>query len=434
MKGLSALRHPNYRLFFTGQAVSLIGTWMTRVASSWLVYRLSNDPFMLGVATFAALIPSFALAPLAGVIVDRSRSVKRLIFLTQAAGMLQSLGMVAVTVSSLAPETAIQLLIGLNFVQGVINALDMPSRQAFLPRMVPDPKDLPNAIALNGTVFHAARLVGPALAGALVSLYGEAWCFGIDALSYVAVLWAVWAIRIDDPAAAASAAEAAVAGLRADSFYGNLVDGFRYAFSYSPIRAVLLFVACLSLSGMPYTVLLPIYAKEILGGGPRVFGWMTAAAGSGAMLAAVYLARRERIQGITNVIMASGAAFSVALFGFATSTSVALSLVLLFVLGFGMMAQSASCMTIVQTIVDPAKRGRVMSLYSMAFVGMAPFGSLAAGFMAKHWGAPRTLQIGAGLCAVTTWYFSRKLPVVREVLSPPGAEVVVGTPDATVTS
>ncbi len=404
---LRALGHRNYRLFFGGQAVSLIGTWMTRLASSWLVYRLTSDPAMLGIVNFASLAPSFLLGPFAGVWVDRSKSLQRLIFVTQFAGMLQSVGLVLVAAIPAQPATTVGVLIALNVLQGVINAFDMPARQAFLPRMVTERNDLANGIALNSSLFNAARLIGPALAGALIAAVGEAWCFGIDALSYVGVLWAVRAMRVNEE------------GFRpkeGQRMFASLIEGLRYAWDSEPIRAILILIAALSFLGLPYTVLLPIYAKEILGGGPKTLGWLTAAAGLGALIAALRLARRESIAGIGRVIVVAGALFSAALLGFAYSRSLTLSGLLLLGTGFGMLTQSASCNTIIQSIVEPDKRGRVMSLYLMAFVGIAPFGGLTAGFFARRIGAPATLAGCAALGALSTLRFATKLPRLREAV------------------
>lgn len=401
---LRALTYRNYRLFFTGQAVSLIGTWMTRVASSWLVYRLTQDAFLLGLVIFAGQIPSFVLGPFAGVIVDRCRGLRRLIYQTQVAGMLQSLGLVAVAALPLAPMTAVGLLVFLNLIQGVINAFDMPARQAFLPRMVTNKDDLANGIALNGTLFNAARLIGPAVAGALIGVVGELGCFVIDALSYFGVLWALKAMTLPD--------DLEVETPRTPLWHG-IVEGWHYAFRIESIRALLTLVAILSFFGMPYTVLLPIYAKEILHGGAYTFGYLTAASGLGAVLAAIFLAGQTSIVGFGRLIVIAGAIFAVSFFCFAYSTTMVTAVPLLFAAGFGMLMQTTSCNTVIQTIVDPGKRGRVMSLYAMAFVGVAPFGSLSAGYIASKIGAPHTLSICATMCAISTAYFSWRLPAIR---------------------
>lgn len=401
---LRALKHRNYRLFFAGQAVSLIGTWMTRLASSWLVYRLTSDPLMLGIVTFASLVPSFVLGPFAGVWVDRSKALNRLIFITQFFGMLQSIGLVLVSAIQARAHVTITALISLNVLQGVINAFDMPARQAFLPRMITDKKDLANGIALNSTIFNAARLIGPAVAGSLIALVGETWCFGIDAISYIGVLWAVYAMRVD---------ESGFLPKGGQNMFTQLKEGLAYANGSEPIRTILIHIAVLSFMGMPYTILLPVYAKQILGGGPDTLGWLTAASGFGAVVGALRLAGRESLVGIGRSIVIAGGLFAVALFAFAYSRNLPLSLLLMLGTGYGMLTQTASGNTILQTVTDVDKRGRVMSLYSMAFVGMAPFGSLAAGTLAAWIGTPATLAACAVCCALSTARFAARLPHVR---------------------
>ena len=408
---LRALQHRNYRLFFLGQGISLIGTWMTRLASSWLVYRLSSDPFLLGLVNFASLVPSFVLGAVAGVWVDRSRNLRRLIWWTQFAGMIQSFGLAATSLAhsrfGLSAHATIVTLIALNLLQGIINSFDMPGRQAFLPRMVTNKEDLANGIALNSSLFNGARLIGPALAGALIAVVGETWCFLSDALSYIAVLWALSAMVGVDQPGVAKAGQRLVHGLK---------EGFAYAWRFEPIRAVLQHVAVLSFLGMPYTVLLPVFAKEILGGGPSTLGLLTAASGFGALIGALRLAGRESMAGIGRVITWGGAVFAVALASFALSRLLPLSLPLLLATGFGMLTQSASCQTILQTVVQPDKRGRVMSLYLVAWGGMAPFGSLLSGYLAKVIGAPATLVLCAAGCGVSTAFFAWRLPAVRAAM------------------
>lgn len=378
---------------------------MTRLASSWLVYRLTADPFLLGAVNFASLIPAFILAPIAGVFVDRSAKLLRFIVWTQAAGAVQSLGLLLVTIAGWSAHTTVWALILLNLLQGVINAFDMPARQAFLPLMVTDKKDLANAIALNSTLFNAARLVGPAIAGLLISRFGEAWCFGIDTMSYVGVIWALLAMRViqDHPLQTQDESR----------FFTSFKEGMSYAAHHIPIRSALTLVAMLSFAGLPVTVLLPVYAKTILGGDSTTLGILTAASGLGAVVGALILARRETIKGIGRVIVYAGAIFAVAVLCFAFSKNLYTSIVALFATGLGMIMQSASCNTVLQTVVDSDKRGRVMSLYSMAFNGMAPFGSLAAGYLAARMGAPYTLALCSILCGLSTLYFASNLKRIR---------------------
>jgi MFS family permease len=395
-----SLRHRNYRLFFTGQAISLIGTWMTRVATSWMVYRLTEDPVMLGVVNFAGLIPSFVLGPLCGVLVDRTDDLKRLISRTQLAAMLQSFGLVAAAALPLSTSTVVATLIALNVLQGVINAFDVPARQAFLPRMIPNQADLANGIALNSTLFNSARLIGPALAGGLIGAIGELGCYIVDAVSYIGVLWALAAMAV--PALDGPVRER-------PAFWAGLKDGLAYAYRHPSIKSLIMLVAVLSFVGMPYNVLLPIYAKDILHGGARTLGLLTAAAGCGAVLAALVLSTRDSIEGLARWILLAGLVFGGSLAAFAYSRSVALSAALLLLVGFGMLLQTSSCSTVIQTVVDPSKRGRVMSLYSTAFLGMAPFGSLVSGYLAKHLGPPATLGACAGVCVVASAFFARRL-------------------------
>lgn len=416
---LRALSYRNYRLFFTGQAISLIGTWMTRMASSWLVYRLTNDPWMLGVVGFAALVPAFLLAPFAGVWVDRSRNLKRLIMLTQAAGMVQSIGLVVVATGPFAPEQIVTGMIWLNLFQGAVNAFDVPGRQAFLPIMITHQGDLGNAIALNSTLFHSARLIGPSLAGILIALVGEAGCFMVDAVSYVGVLTALGAMRIET---SSSVEQAKVRMGR------SIMEGWRYAYRFEPIRAIIVLVAILSLMGLPYNVLLPVYAKEILHGGPSALGFLTGASGFGAMTGALILARRESIHGIGRIIVWAGLLFAITLLAFAYSRSFSLSLLLMYMVGLGMLTQSAACNTILQTIVAPDKRGRIMSLYSMAFLGMAPFGGLAVGYFAAKFSAPPTLAVCAVCCGLSTAYFGWRLPALRDAANDATAGALYTSP------
>jgi MFS family permease len=291
-------------------------------------------------------------------------------------------------------------------VQGLINAFDIPARQAFLPHMIASPTDMTNGIALNSTMFNAARLVGPALAGALIALVGETWCFFIDGLSYIAVLWALNEIIV--PLIPRDASH------KDKRLLQSFAEGINYAYHFLPIRSALLLVAVLSFMGMPYTVLLPVYAKDVFGGGPNTLGLLTSSAGLGALVGAILLAKRESVTGIGRLIVIAGTAFALALVLFAYSRNLPLSIIFLFIAGYGMITQSASCNTILQTVVDPDKRGRVMSLYATAFAGMAPFGSLAAGALAKSIGTPTTLALCALSCALSTSYFALKLPKIRE--------------------
>ena len=399
-----ALRSRNYRLFFTGQTVSLIGTWMTRIATSWLVYRLTDSPVLLGIVSFAGQVPAFFLGPLAGVWVDRWDR-HRVLVVTQVLSMIQSLALAALALPHI---ITIWEIILLALGQGLINAFDMPARQSFVIQMVEKREDLGNAIALNSSMVNATRLIGPAIAGVLIAAVGEGYCFLADGLSYIAVIISLLAMRITVPQARSQARRIAA----------ELQEGWRYVADSVPIRSILLLLALTSLVGMPYTVLMPIFASEILHGGAHTLGFLMAGSGVGALISAITLALRRSILGLGRMIVISAALFGASLVGFSLSHTLWLSMLLIPVSGFGMMQQMAASNTILQTIVHDEKRGRVMAFYSMAFQGMAPFGSLLAGAAAARIGAPETLIIGGGLCLIASLWFSRELPAIREVVRP----------------
>ncbi len=401
---LRALRHRNYRLFFGGQGISLIGTWLTRVATSWLVYRLTDSALLLGVVGFAGQIPTFLLAPFAGVLVDRWNR-HRILVITQTLAMVQSF---LLAILALTGVITVWHIILLNVFQGLINAFDTPARQAFVVQMVEDKKDLANAIALNSSMFNSARLLGPAVAGILIAAVGEGICFLIDGFSYLAVIASLLAMTIT-----AGKAEKTVPYV-----LHGLREGFNYAFGFAPIRAILLFLALVSLMGMPYTVLMPVMAKDVLHGDAHTLGFLTAASGMGALTGAVYLASRKSVLGLGKIIALAGSGFGLGLLAFSFSRHLWLSLLLMLLTGFGMMVQMASSNTVLQTIVDDDKRGRVMSFYAMAFLGMAPFGSLFAGGLASKIGAPMTIMIGGIACIFGAMMYARKLPALRELVRP----------------
>jgi MFS family permease len=401
---LRALRSRNYRLFFEGQTVSLTGTWMTRVATSWLVYRLTGSAFLLGLTGFASQIPIFFLTPFAGVWVDRW-SRHRTLVVTQILSMVQSFALAALALSGV---ITVWEVIVLALMQGAINAFDMPARQAFVVQMIERREDLGNAIALNSSMVNGARLIGPAVAGVIIAAVGEGYCFLIDGFSYMAVIASLLAMQVS-PARARDQARRLTSELR---------EGWRYVKESAPIRSVLLFLALVSLIGMPYTVLMPIFAGAILHGGPHTLGFLMAAAGLGALAGAVTLAMRPSVLGLGKVIVWSASMFGVGLIGLGLSRSLWLSLAAVAVAGFGMMRHLASTNTILQTIVEEDKRGRVMAYYSMAFQGIAPFGSLGAGAMAAKLGAPRTILAGGALCLCGAVWFAWRLPGLRRVVRP----------------
>jgi MFS family permease len=399
-----ALRSRNYKLFFTGQGISLIGTWMTRIATSWLVYRLTGSAALLGVVGFAGQIPAFVLGPVAGVWVDRWDR-HRTIVITQILSTVQSF---ALAVLALAHIVTVWEIVGLAFLQGLINAFDMPARQSFVIEMVERREDLGNAIALNSSMVNAARLIGPAIAGVLVASVGEGYCFLIDGISYIAVIVSLLMMRL----AKAPAKKAA------RRVWHELVDGWQYVVHSVPIRSILLNLSVISLFGMPYSVLMPIFAAKVLGGGANTLGLLMAATGVGALVGAMMLAVRKNVVGLGRRIVVTTGMFGVALIGFALSRWLWLSLLLLPIAGFGMMQQMAASNTILQTIVDDEKRGRVMAFYSMAFQGMAPFGSLLAGSLAARFGAPVTVTVSGVACALGSVWFASRLPQIRQIVRP----------------
>lgn len=399
-----ALRHRNYRLFFVGQGVSLIGTWLTRVALGWWVYRLTGSELVLGVTSFAAQIPTFLLAPFGGVVVDRYDR-HRILVVTQALAMLQS---VLLTLLALSSRQSVPLILALATFQGLINAFDTPARQAFLVEMVETKDDLPNAIALNSSMVNGARLLGPSVAGVLIAAFGEAGCFAIDSVSYLGVLASLLAMRLPQK----------LRKVEARPVLLELTNGVRYVAREPALSKVLLVVALTSLTGAPYTTLMPVFAGEILGGGPYTLGFLMAGAGLGAVTGAVWLAGRPNVLGLDRAVAAAVSTFGAALMAFALSRELWLSLPLVVVAGGGMMVALASSNTIVQTIVDEDKRGRVMSLYTMAFFGMVPFGALAFGSLAARIGAPWALFVGGALTTSGGLAFARALPSLRHHTRP----------------
>jgi MFS family permease len=399
-----ALRHRNYRLFFLGQGVSLIGTWLTRVAMSWLVFRLTGSAVLLGVVGFAGQIPTLLLAPFGGVLVDRMDR-HRVLVLTQVLAMIQS---ALLAYFALTHTITIGHLIALGAFQGLINAFDTPARQAFVVEMVETREDLPNAIALTSSMVNGARLIGPSVAGVLIAAFGEGWCFTLDALSYLAVIASLLAMRITRRARVA----------RRGRVLTEMREGMAYVGTMVPIRSILLLLAFVSLTAMPYTVLMPIFAADILGGGPHTLGLLTAASGVGALLGALWLASRRGVLGLGRIICLAGAAFGAGLVAFGLSRTLWLSAPLMVVTGGGMMVQMAASNTLVQTLVDDDKRGRVMSFYTMAFFGMTPLGSLMAGVLGARIGAPTTVACGGAATLIAVGLFYRALPGLRQLARP----------------
>jgi MFS family permease len=399
-----ALRAPNFRLFFSGQSISLIGTWMTRIATSWLVYRLTGSAWLLGIVSFMGQIPTFLLAPFAGVWVDRLNKRKVLVW-TQALAAVQSLALAALT---LMHRITITDILALSAMQGLINAFDMPGRQAFMVEMVDDKRDLGNAIALNSSIVNLARLIGPSLAGVVIALYGEGWCFLVDGISYFAVIASLLAMKL----------RPLVLPPHRDTLFQQLQEGWQYVSGFLPIRNLLLLFAVISLMGMPYTVLMPVFASEVLHGGPHTLGFLMAAAGVGALAGAVLLALRKSVKGLLRMVPLSAALFGGGLIAFGLSHVLWLSLALMLVVGFGMMQGMAASNTIIQTLAPADKRGRVMSYYTMAFVGMAPFGSLLAGGLAHVITASWAVVITGVCCILGAAWFWRQMKDIRDAIRP----------------
>jgi MFS family permease len=401
---LRALHHRNYRLFFGGQSISLIGTWMQQIAMSWLVYRLTNSVFLLGLVGFSSQIPVFLFASIAGVYADRWNRY-RILVVTQTLAMIQAL-----ILAFLALIGAIQVwhIIVLSIFLGVINAFDMPTRQSFIVELIEKAEDLGNAIALNSFMFNGARLVGPAVAGILIGLLGEGVCFLINGISFFGIIFALIAIKVPERKKV----------VRAPRIWQDLKEGYSYAFGFAPIRYILLQLGLMSFMGMSYTVLMPIFAKDILHGGSHTLGFLMATSGIGALTGSIYLASRQTILGLGRFIAYASAIFGIGIIAFSLSTMLIVSLSMMFITGFGMIVQMASSNTILQSIVEEDKRGRVMSIYTTAFIGMAPLGNLFAGSLASWIGAPNTLIVSGIACIIGSLIFAVNLPQMRKEVRP----------------
>ncbi|MFZ0964982.1 MAG: MFS transporter [Terriglobia bacterium] len=393
-----ALRHRNYRLFFCGQIISLIGTWMQSIAQAWLVYRLTKSALMLGLVGFSGQIPVFLFAPVGGLFADRY-SRYRTVIATQTASMSLAFILAALTLLGRVQVWEIMLLATL---LGVVNAFDIPARQAFIIEMVV-PEDLINAIALNSAMFNGARILGPAIAGITVAAIGEGWCFFSNGVSYIAVIVGLL-LMIVTPRERS--------GRRASGL-ASILEGFRYVEHTGPILALLLLLGLVSLTGMPYAVLMPVFADKILHSDARGLGLLMGSTGVGALMATLVMAARREVRGLGRWILYASAGFGSSLILFSFSRSLPLSIVLLLPAGFCMLIQMASSNTLIQTMVPDALRGRVMSVYSMMFMGMAPFGALSAGALAHRLGAPVTVAIGGAVCIAGSVVFGLKWPALR---------------------
>jgi MFS family permease len=399
-----ALRHRNFQLYFVGQGISLIGTWMTRLATGWLVYRLTHSALLLGIVSFSGQILAFVLGPFAGVWVERLERRKLLVW-TQVLAAIQSLAMAALT---LAHVINLWEIIALAAFQGLINAFDMPGRQSFLVQMVEDPNDLSNAIAINSSMANGARLIGPAVAGFLIAAVGEGWCFLLDGLSYFAVIASLLLMHI----------HAAPARRKAAGMLREVREGWDYVRNFRAIRTVLLLFSLTALMGYPYMVLLPVFAAELLHGNARTLGMLSAASGTGALISALSLAARKTVLGLERMLQIAAATLGCALIGFGLSRSLWFSLPLLAFAGFGLIQGASVSNTIVQSLVSEDKRARVMSYYTMAFFGAAPLGSLLAGTIAHHIGAAYTVMLTGACCVAGSLWFTFELPRLRAQMQP----------------
>ncbi|HEY4216097.1 MAG TPA: MFS transporter [Gemmatimonadaceae bacterium] len=401
---LRALSSKNYRLFFSGQGVSLIGTWITRIATSWLVYRLTGSALLLGVVGFCGQIPTLVLSPFAGVLVDR-RDRHRILVVTQILSMLQSL---ALAILAFTGTITVAYILVLQVVQGIINAFDTPARQSFVVEMVEDRSHLSNAIALNSTMVNGSRIIGPSIGGLLIAAFGEGWCFMIDAISYIAVIASLYAMTVEHTTKPPTKSRA----------IDELRDGFRYVIGFPPIWSSLALLALVATMGMPYSVLMPAIASKVLHGGAHTYGFLMTAAGLGALAGALYLASRGSVLGLGRVMVVSTITFGVALIAFSFTRSLWMALAVLPFVGGGMMIEMASTNTILQTIVEDRLRGRVMAFYTMAFLGTAPIGSLLAGLLADRIGAEHTIMLGGAACVLAGGWFASRLPSLREHVRP----------------
>lgn len=397
-----ALRSANFRLFFMGQGISVMGTWMTRLASTWLVYRLTHSVLMLGIVGFAGQIVSFVIGPLAGVWVERMER-RRMLVVTQAAACLQALALAALTLSGV---VRLWQVLVLTIFQGIINAFDMPGRQSFLVQLVEDREALSNAIALNSLLNNGARLVGPALAGVVVAAVGEGWCFLADGISYLAVIASLLLIRTEPAPARTTGA----------SLWQEIREGWEYVSGVPPIRTVLVLFALLSLLGTPFSVVLPAIATDVLHGGAQTLGWLGAAAGVGTMAATALLAARRSVVGLERSLVSAALSLGGGLALLGLSRWLVVSLAMMVVVGFGLMQTAAVCNTVLQALVTEDKRARVMSYYTMAFFGGAPLGSLFLGVAAERVGAPLAIVVSGVCCAAGAVWMAMHLRSLRMAL------------------
>jgi MFS family permease len=403
--GLRALRHRDFRLFFVGQGVSQMGTWLQMIATSWLVYRLSESAFLLGLSAFAMQISFLFMTPIAGVFVDRLDR-RRVLMLTNCIAVLQATTMFALV--ALGEVQAWHLIVG-NLVLGIVSACDAPARQSILIQLVGGRADLPNAIALNSVMMNGARFIGPMVGGAVIAAFGERWGFGLNALSYFVMISALWRMTPSPP----PRARAGTPGLLSE-----LAAGARYAYGFFPSRCALLLLTATSLGVNSYAALMPWFARETFHGDSGVLGVMLGAAGFGAVSGMIYLASRPGIRGLFRLIGWTAALAGAALVTFAFSHRLWIALPALYFVGMGLMLTAASTNTVLQSIVPDELRGRVASLYVMSFLGMAPLGAFATGWAAEHIGPPAALAICGGIALAAAAVYAGRLPAIRKEIRP----------------
>ena len=395
---LRALQYRNFQLFFSGQLISLIGTWMQNLAQAWLVYRITGSMVLLGGISFCSQIPIFLFSTLGGIVADRY-SRHRVVIATQTASMVLALALAALTLTH---TVHIWHIFVLSALLGVVNAFDVPVRQSFIVDMV-GRADLMNAIALNSSMFNASRVIGPAIAGILVAWIGEGWCFFANGISYIAVIVGLLSMHV--------APHERVPG--GGSPLANIIEGFRFVIHNRPIHALLILLGIASVTGMPFTVLMPVFADRILHGGPKALGWLTGCAGMGALAAALLLASRQTLKGLSGWIATSATAFGIGLVIFALSRTFLFSALILVPVGFALMLQMGASNTLIQSMAPDHLRGRVMGVYSMMIMGMAPFGGLLAGVAADRYGAPAAVAAGGVICLASAGIFWTQLPEIR---------------------
>lgn len=401
---LRAFRHRDFRLYFAGQGISQTGTWLQTIATSWLIYHMTGSAFLLGLASFAQFIPMLVLGPFAGVWVDRQRK-RKVLMITQGFALAQALAMLALVASG---HVQAWHLIVANLVLGILNAFDSPARQSQLVELVGGKEDLPNAIAFSSILMNGARFVGPMIGGAVIAGFGEIWGFALNSMMRGAVIVALWLIR-----ATPRPTEKSTTGWRE-----QLAAGFRYAYGFLPTRSALLLLSAMSFSVQPYQSLAPYFARDVFHGGSETLGYLIGAGGFGAVSGMVHLAIRPSIRGLLSQIPFTAAAAGIALIVFSFSTSLWIALPMLFFVGMGAMLTAASTNTVLQTIVEDRMRARVVSIYMMSFLGVAPLGALLAGALAERIGPPATLALGGAFSLAAAFLYWINLPKIRAAIRP----------------